>query len=287
MTSNTNRAVTMRMCGLAMALAAAACGGSSSPSAPSASAAATSITGVSVTSSATGVWLGQTHQMTATTTLSNGASQSSPAGTWGSDAPAVATVNSSGLVTTLSPGDVTVYFDATGGGRATKRLSIYADFEGTWTGNYQITSCGQTGGFSTLGFCGIWTTGSVLPFRLVITTTGSGVVSASWVLGSVNYGPTSGTAGAFYSSVTLSAFHQDSSLPSTSMWSLTQSLPSRIAGTHQLTITSNSYSGSGVVSGPIISFTKSLASLAATPTSLFTQPRQLDELASAFGLLRR
>ena len=283
------RAVAVRMCGALMALVAAACGGSSSPSAPTTSAAATTptVSSVSVSSSATGVWLGQTHQMSASASLSNGTTQTSPSGTWGTDAPAVATVSSGGLVTTLSPGDVTVFFDANPGGRATKRLTVYADFEGTWTGNYQIATCNQTGGFVSASFCSVFTVGSVLPFRIVATSTGAGVVNASWVLGSVNYGPASGTAGTFFSSVTLSGSHSDTSLPSTSVWQLTQSAANRIAGSHQLTFTSSSYSGSGTVNGPIITFTKSSLGMTTQGIGLLTaQPRSVEELAAALGLKR-
>lgn len=287
MVSNAQRAVAVRMWASVMALAAAACGGSSSPSAPTASVvAAATVSSVTVSSSASGVWLGQTHQMSATTALSNGTTQTSPAGTWGTDAPGVATVNSSGLVTTVSPGDVTVYFDATGAGRATKRLTVYADFGGTWSGNYQITACSQTGGFVLATFCSVFSVGSVLPFRIIATSSGTGVVSATWLLGSVNYGPSNGTAGAFFSSVTLSGSHTDSALPSNSVWQLTQSSANRIVGSHQLTFTSTSYSGSGVVSGPIIAFTKS--SLGKTMLSMPTsQPRTMEELGAAMGIIRR
>lgn len=289
MTIVNNRAVAVRMCGALMALVAAACGGSSSPSAPSTSAAATTptVSNVSVSSSATGVWLGQTHQMSASATLSNGTTQTSPSGTWGTDATAVATVSSSGLVTTLSPGDVTVFFDASPGGRATKRLTVYADFEGTWTGNYQIASCNQTGGFSSANFCSVFSVGSVLPFRIVATSTGTGAVSATWVLGSVNYGPATGTAGAFFSSVTLSGSHSDTALPSTSIWQLTQSTPNRISGSQQLTFTSTSSSGAGTVSGPILTFAKSSLGMTTQGIGLLTaQPRSVEELAAALGLKR-
>lgn len=284
MTRRIKRGMAIQVGGVLVAMAASACG-SSSPTSPATSAAPT-VSSVSVTSNATGVWLGQGHQMSASTTLSNGTTQASPAGTWGTDAPSVATVSASGLVTTLGPGDVTVYFDATGGGRGTKRLTVYSDFGGTWSGNYQITSCNQTGGFIAASFCSVFSVGSVLPFRIVATAAGTGVVTASWTLGSINYGPSNGTAGSFFSSVTLSGTHFDTSLPSTSVWQLTQSSPNRIAGSHQLTFTSSSYSGSGVVSGPIVSFTKSLQS-ASGATASVTSPRSMEELGAVFGVRRR
>lgn len=287
-----NRAVWIRVCTfsgmLTAAAVAAACGGSSGPTAPAASVVATpTVSSVAVTSSASAMWLGQTLQMSATTTLSNGTTQSAPSGTWGSDAPGVATVSGTGLVTTVGPGDVTVYFDAAGGGRGTKRLSVYSDFEGTWSGNYQIANCSQTGGFQSANFCGTFAVGTVLPFRIVATVSGSGVVSATWLLGSLNFGPANGTAGSFYSTVTLTSTRFDSSLPSTSVWTLTQTSPNRISGSQQITFTSTSYSGTGVASGPIISYTKASLASASNASAVTRGPlASLTDAAARMGLRR-
>lgn len=283
MSNTAPRALVLPVCLLA-AIVTAACGGSSSsPTSPTTTAAAATITAVTVTSAASGVWLGQQMQMSAATTLSNGSNNSTPSGTWGTDAPGVATVNSSGVVTTLGPGDVTVYFDATGGGRGTKRLTVYADFQGTWTGSYQIQSCTHTGYFQATNFCGSFAVGQVLPFSITATISNSGVVTANWLLGSLNFGPTSGTAGAFFSSVTLSATHFDTSLPSASVWQLTQTSPNRISGTLQVTFTSSSYVGSGIFSGPITSFTKSLISSSIGAGAMATV-RTFEELKRALGV---
>ena len=67
-------------------------------------------TGVTVTSSKSTIWVGQTDQMTATVTMSDGSTKAAT-GTWGSDNTSVATVNQSGLVTAVSSGAATIYID--------------------------------------------------------------------------------------------------------------------------------------------------------------------------------
>jgi len=97
---------------------------------------------VTVTSNRSTIFVGQTEQMTATVTMSDGTTKAA-SGTWGSDNTSVATVNQSGLATGVAPGDATIYFDATnatrilyatnteeGGGstvvRGSKKLTVQA-----------------------------------------------------------------------------------------------------------------------------------------------------------------
>ena len=71
------------------------------------------LTSVAITSPDSEIWVGQTEQMTATGTMSNGSTKA-VTGTWGSDNTSVATVNQSGLVTGVGPGSANIYLDATG-----------------------------------------------------------------------------------------------------------------------------------------------------------------------------
>ncbi|MCG2814490.1 MAG: Ig-like domain-containing protein, partial [Candidatus Aminicenantes bacterium] len=79
-------------------------------------------TAVTVTSNNSTIYVGQTEQMTATVTMSNGTTKAAT-GTWGSDNTNVATVNQSGLVTGIAAGDATIYCDAEGL-RGTKKLTV-------------------------------------------------------------------------------------------------------------------------------------------------------------------
>lgn len=67
-------------------------------------------TAVSVTSTKSTIYVGQTVQMTATATMSDGITKAAT-GTWDSDNTAVATVNQSGLVTAVSSGAASIYID--------------------------------------------------------------------------------------------------------------------------------------------------------------------------------
>ena len=100
-----------------LTLVAVSCSGYNSPSTPTA--ATTTLFSEHAT-----LQLGDTEQVTATVVLSDGTRQTNPAGTWGSDNPTVATVGSTGLVTTVGLGDVTIFFDATSYSRGTKRFTV-------------------------------------------------------------------------------------------------------------------------------------------------------------------
>ncbi len=90
---------------------------------------------VSVTSSNSTILIGQTEQMTATVTMSDGTSQAAT-GTWGSDNTNVATVNQSGIVRGIGSGTATIYIDMTEGGkRGTKLLTVRSLWSKSGVGN--------------------------------------------------------------------------------------------------------------------------------------------------------
>jgi len=79
---------------------------------------------VTVTSTRSTIYVGQTEQMTATVTMSDETTKTAT-GTWGSDNTSVATVNQSGLVTGIASGKATVYIDTTEWSlRGTKLLTV-------------------------------------------------------------------------------------------------------------------------------------------------------------------
>ncbi len=79
-------------------------------------------TAVTVTSTNSTISVGQTEQMTATVTMSDGSTKAAT-GTWGSDKTNVATVNQSGLVTGIGAGTATISC-AEGGMSGTKLLTV-------------------------------------------------------------------------------------------------------------------------------------------------------------------
>jgi hypothetical protein len=81
------------------------------------------ITDVTVTSEHSTVVVGNTEQMTATVTMSDGTTKAGN-GTWSSANPNMAIVNQSGLVTGIRKGSANIIFDNTAGGRGSKTLTI-------------------------------------------------------------------------------------------------------------------------------------------------------------------
>lgn len=106
----------------------------------------TSSTSVSVVYPAGGpIFIGDTAQLEAR--VSGGGSSSSA--TWSSDAPSVATVSSTGLVTALRAGQATITASVNPSG--SMLIQIYPNFHGTWIGNEVVVSCQATDGFA--GIC--------------------------------------------------------------------------------------------------------------------------------------
>lgn len=154
---------------LVWAAAAAACGGSKSPAAPSTPTPV--VQSITVTSPSSMLRIGATETFTATAAMSDGASRPVSGGQWGSDNPAVATVEpTTGRVTGVGSGTATIYVDYQGR-RGTKLIRVVPDFQGTWSGSYFINACQQSGDFIILDFCGDFPPGLVLPTNLVLTQT--------------------------------------------------------------------------------------------------------------------
>ena len=122
----------------AACLLAVACGGDSGgPAAPSP---ATS-SSVSVTYPADHgtIYIGDEVQFQATVSSDSGA-QAVTNAVWESDAPAVATVSSSGLVTAAAAGEATISAAVPSGGRGSLRIRVFPEFHGRWEGDLNVTS---------------------------------------------------------------------------------------------------------------------------------------------------
>jgi hypothetical protein len=126
-------------------LAASACGGNGgSPSAPSPSPTATSVA-VTFPSGGT-IFIGAQAQLRATVTMSDGSTQDrTSSAVWGSDAPGIATVATSGMVTAVAAGEATIFADVSV--RGTIRIRVFPEFAGTWAGSEVVTVCEESGVF--------------------------------------------------------------------------------------------------------------------------------------------
>jgi Bacterial Ig-like domain (group 2) len=106
---------------------------------------------VSITPADDFMLIGENIQFSATVTFSDGSTSSQP-GTWGSDTPMVATVDTTGKVTPVSWGKVTIYVDIQGH-RGTRLITVMPNFKGEWHGRFVVDKCTATGTFKTIDFC--------------------------------------------------------------------------------------------------------------------------------------
>jgi len=122
-------------------------GGGGSPTKPTPTAAS-----VTITPGDDLILIGESVQFSASVGFSDGSS-STQAGTWGSDAMPVATVDANGKVTAVSRGKATIYVDVQNH-RGTRLVTVMPNFKGEWHGAAVAHACRQTGDFTTADFCG-------------------------------------------------------------------------------------------------------------------------------------
>ena len=123
----------------AACLLTVACGGDSGgPSAPSP--VTTSSVSVTYPEDHGTIYIGDEVQFQATVSSSGSGAQAATNATWESDAPAVATVSSAGLVTAVSAGEATISAAVPGGGRGSRRIRVFPEFHGHWEGDLNVTS---------------------------------------------------------------------------------------------------------------------------------------------------
>src|SRR5689334_4991037 len=169
-------------------VALSACG-SKSPSAPTNTPPSPTVIGLSIGGGADTLRTRQTQALTATVTLSNGATQAATSPTWSSNNATVASVSESGVVTANNQGSATISVTAQGQ-TATLPVSVWQDYQGTWTGQYRIRVCTATGA---LGVTGGWCSpapngfgaGQLLPIQLTLTQQNGTAVNGSIELGGI------------------------------------------------------------------------------------------------------
>lgn len=99
---------------------------------------------------------------TVTASFSDGTSQVVQ-GTWGSDAPGVATADA-GRVTGVAAGTATIFADYQGF-RATRAIRVVPDYHGRWDGDWAVGSCTGDGDF--IDLCSEYATGELFGLTLV------------------------------------------------------------------------------------------------------------------------
>ena len=84
------------------------------------------------------IYIGDEVQLQATVSSGSGA-QAATNAVWESDAPDVATISSSGLVTGVSAGEATITAVVPSGGRGSLRIRVFPEFHGHWEGDLNVT----------------------------------------------------------------------------------------------------------------------------------------------------
>lgn len=251
----------------AAAALSSACGSSSSLGNALAPSGSVTLTSLTLTLNPPSVGSGV--QAVATATFSNGSSTPIASG-FGSDTPSVATVTSTGGVTGVSIGDVTIFVDFQGS-RASKKIRVLPGYGGTFSGTYTVSGCSETGGFVSTDpvqdFC-TGTTGLVGGIALQntqsadlttltglfqlgsVVATGSGTVSASGVM---TY-----SGGALINGTTTRVDFRN--------WTSTAPALGRIAGSFELLFTDSTLTGQGVLTCVNLDLTRTSSALAASST---------------------
>lgn len=180
--------MTYRVCLAAVVVfIATGCGGSDSTPTPAAAPSPT--TSVINVTLATPIRMGATAQATGTAVLSNGENQPITTG-WLSDAPNVATVTTGGLVTGVANGLATIYV-ISGGRQGQQTARVVPDYQGSWSGRTAVTSCTQTGTFTTVDFCSTFSAGSTSPYSLSLAQSGLSMTARLSYGATLNSVPTS------------------------------------------------------------------------------------------------
>jgi len=236
---------------------------------------------ITITSSSAILYIGTTETFTAMATMSDGSTKSVLGGVWSTDNPSVATVGSgTGQVTIVGSGmvNILVSYEGKQGSKAIRGLPNY---QGTWSGNYIITSCNATGDFILGGFCDGFAVGTEWPTDLVLTQI-EDQVTGRFYLGALSadaIGPVQ-TDGLLMLTglVTSDPFTIDV------LWQAQSTTPGQITGTLDWLVLASSYSGNARVSCTILSLNRTSTMAMAQPTRHVMTPT-LQDLIRA--LLRR
>jgi hypothetical protein len=139
-----------------------------------------------------------------------------------------------------------------------QRIPNYA---GSWSGNYVITGCTQSGGVSLANICGAL--GNTPPYSMSLTQS-SRNVSGTFMLGSIAFPSTGGTVGAD-GSLQLNSTEVANGITIIASWNLNMPTTA-LSGTISQQWASSTLSGGATVTGTISTALHSAAALA--PTSL-------------------
>ena len=176
------------------------CGGDGPPTSPPRD---LGTTGVAITTSTDLLKINQSETFTLTATMTDGSTRA-VAGTWRSESPAVATVDSNGRVTGAGSGETAISAELNGLRAAPRGIRVLPDYHGRWSGDWRVNGCTPDGDWARSEICRDVPVGALLPFALSLTQnrdTAAGNVTlddvAGPVQGSIQVGGQLAATGAF------------------------------------------------------------------------------------------
>jgi hypothetical protein len=147
--------------------------------------------------------INQSETLTLTATMSDGSTRT-VAGTWRSENPAVATVDSGGRVTGTGSGETVISAESNGLRAPPRTVRVLPDYQGRWSGDWRLAGCTTDGDWVRSDICRDVPVGVLLPFALALTQdrdAAAGSVTlddvAGPVQGAIRAGGQLGLAGAF------------------------------------------------------------------------------------------
>ena len=250
-------------------------GGDGGPSLTTHSAVPTALV---ITSSTDLLKINQSATFTLMATMSDGSS-GTVAGTWRSDSPAVATVDSNGRVMGAGSGETAISAESNGLRAAPRTIRVLPDYQGRWSGDWRVGGCTTDGDWARTDICREVPVGMVLPFALALTQdrdTAAGNVTlddvVGPVLGSIRTGGQLGVTGAF--NVTDEGITIDVTVTD---WETTTTDNQRMTGRFALAFRAASLQGSVRFDGEL----RIVAKSSATPLSPAGGPHHLRRALAA------
>lgn len=173
---------------LVLVLGIVSCGGSDAEPKPGPSPGPTpTATALTIGSRTDFLRINQSETFSLTASMSDGSTRT-VAGTWRSDSPAVATVDSNGRVTGAGSGETAISAELNGLRAAALAVRVVPDYQGRWTGDWRVAGCTTEGDWTRSDICRDVPVGAVLPFGLTLTQdrdTTTGTVTVDDVVGPV------------------------------------------------------------------------------------------------------
>ncbi|MCX6539239.1 MAG: Ig-like domain-containing protein [Acidobacteria bacterium] len=222
-------------------------GGGTPPTTPS-----VVVTSVTISGSTDMLKVRESVTFTATATHSDGSNAAVTQ--WSTDAVSVMTVDAvTGSATGVAAGKATL-IASHDGVVGTRLIRVVPDYQGTWSGSYRVSSCSDTGDYTTFGWCNT-VRGQVLPLTLSLSQTRDTVSGTITI-----YEYTGATSGPIADNgvITLSgtAVNGNASMTITK-WSTTAASPGLMTGSFSIRNTSTDLSGSAEMNCDITTMQKS------------------------------